>query len=257
MMSMSLIRKGHLMVSRSYVGVWSNSKKSKHWNLDDLLPDNTNSKHLKSYSIMGEHGNAGFPSSPLIMESEWKPWWHGLNVWRRDTAWIRHSSMWTRTWQKSQWQKPYGTPRFPFVGGIYNGLLRTCLANGKLSTMLHQFSFIDPNFKPKRKPDKNVGSGEHTATGASPVSFQTQAQNPSTAKSNKPAIPTSHVTTVQPRSSIPTAPVPASPTLTNVLNTLHICIPAQRSRIDLSALVKPETGTKETVCTTESRKHLK
>ena len=163
--------------------------------------------------------------------------------------------MWTRTWQKSRWQKPYGTLRFLFVGGIYNGLLGTCLAHGTLSTMLHQFSFIDPIFKPKRKPDKNeyeggehanAGSGEQTVTGASPVSFQTQAPNPSTAESNKPAIPTFHVTTVQPKSSIPTAPVPARPTLTKVLNTLHICIPAEKPNRPISACEDPDRNKKKT-----------
>lgn len=72
-------------------------------------------------------------------------------------------------------------------------------------------------------------------------------RRPKTHLPPSPTIPTFHVTTVQPKSSIPTAPVPARLTLTNVLNTLHIRVPAQRIwRVQPAALTAHlELGNKE------------
>jgi len=159
--------------------------------------------------------------------------------------------------------------------------VRTRLANRKLSTTPYnvaraqaEFPFIDLDFKPKGKADpKEFEGGAHADADSSEQAGATTTTAASSSTTTLPRIvsesaakptgslaPIPHVTFIVPRSSNPTPTAAAKPTLTNAMNTLRIRVPAQKisrvqpamstapgkeNRIDLSALVKTNSGTKK------------
>ena len=249
-------------------------KQEGHRNSPKLLPDNTNSRHLELYSVMAEHDNAGFPLSYCLLSTA-----TAIDLGKQTKALTARAKCLKDKYgvnpkfvHVDKDMAEIGMARVVWNAKIslcwwhLRRAVRTRLANGKLSTTPYnvararaEFPFIDLNFKPKGKADPKEFEGRaHANADNSEQASATTTTAASSSTATLPQIP--RVTFVLPQSSNPTPKAAAKPTLTNAMNTLRIRVPAQKisrvqpatsmepgkeNRINLSALVKTNGGTRK------------
>lgn len=140
-----------------------------------LSPDNTNSKHLELYSIMGEHDNAGFPLSYCLLSTatsiehgkrkkSLEAWAmcvrnkYGLNpIFKHTDKDLAEIGMLRNVWP---------TGKISLCLWHLRRAIRAQLANSKLSTTPYnvsrahtEFNFIDVHFIPHSKSDTDDYEG--------------------------------------------------------------------------------------------------
>ncbi|KIK05393.1 hypothetical protein K443DRAFT_3879 [Laccaria amethystina LaAM-08-1] len=234
---------------------------------------NTNSRHLELYSVMAEHDNAGFPLSYCLLSTA-----TAIDLGKRTKALMS----WTRCLKDKYGVNPkfvhvdkdmaeiamakvVWDAKISLCWWHLQRAVRTRLANGKLSTTPYNVARkADPNeFEGGAHADAD-SSKQASATTTTAASSSTTTLphiiSESAAKPTGSLAPTPRVTFILPQSTNPTPTAASKPALTNSMNTLRIRVPAQKisrvqpamstapgkeNRIDLSALVKTNSGTKK------------